>query len=207
MKICFVIISCAFLFSCTKDKGDILVNAPVINPLINFFPLTVGNYWVYEIFTIDTNNNETLTGTDSVYVSKDTIINENIYYKIIGSLFCSACISYRRDSVGYIVDSYGKKWFSWTNFTDTLQIYSIPGYSITFFKMAHKDSSVSLPIGIFNTYDVEKITYFNNPSYSWGNPRYAHNFYAQKIGLIKEREYYDNSPEYIERRLIRYYIK
>jgi hypothetical protein len=61
----------SFLFSCSSDSnGD--DNIPIE---INYIPLTIGNFWTYNVNT----NAQTLR--DSLYISNDTTINAKIYKK------------------------------------------------------------------------------------------------------------------------------
>lgn len=48
---------------------------PAQPELLNYTPLSIGNYWVYETFKVDTNGNEELLNNyDSLVINRDTII-------------------------------------------------------------------------------------------------------------------------------------
>lgn len=118
---------CLIFSSCRKDVGVLNQNSePIPTPIVSkgYFPLSVGNYWVYKKFTKDTLGN--LLGgisLDTVKVRKDTTINGKIFYEIKGHPVLTGNISvyYCRDSADYIIYPNGYK-FSLTNFTDTLKI-------------------------------------------------------------------------------------
>jgi len=55
------------LVSCSSDNDD---NPPVdTNVSGNNFPLTIDNYWNYDVFNTNLDTNETVTGRDSLYVA------------------------------------------------------------------------------------------------------------------------------------------
>lgn len=67
-----------FIVSCSNDDdtagGD--PNNNNENPA-DYIPLTDGDYWVYNV-----EGGTTLNGTDSLYISNDTVINGNTYKKL-----------------------------------------------------------------------------------------------------------------------------
>ncbi len=63
----------AFVSSCGSDSSDDNNNNPSSD---NYLPLAIDNYWKYEVKT-----DNAVTGTDSLYIEKDTTINQNVYKK------------------------------------------------------------------------------------------------------------------------------
>ena len=62
------------LFSCSSSSDS---NTETDNsPQINYFPLTLRNYWKYSVLT------NAIIQTDSLYVSNDTTINTKVYKKL-----------------------------------------------------------------------------------------------------------------------------
>ena len=48
-------------------------------------PLSIGNYWVYDVYKTDTLRNVTITSSsDSAYVDRDTTINGSLFYILKG---------------------------------------------------------------------------------------------------------------------------
>lgn len=106
--------------SCSSDDNT----AP--EPEENFYALTVGNSWVYEHFRRERIQSNTFNDTgaiDSVKIVGTEIINENEFYKYRirtsgnenNVVFCSPNgerFEYLRDSIGYLIDQYGKVKFS-----------------------------------------------------------------------------------------------
>jgi hypothetical protein len=162
---------------------------------------------VYQYLNVDTLGNEVITGTDTVRIVGDSVINGKTYACFKGGLYfnCPGCSFFRRDSSGYIIDQNGDIFFSETNYTDTLRVHDYLPASITYFKMTHHDSVITIPSGTFTISDFEAITYHDS-TYPWVDPRSSHNMYASGIGLIKVIDYYTLSSDNIEIRLIAYHI-
>lgn len=198
--------------SCAKDDPTTSV-APVDKA--NYFPLQIGNYWIYEHFEIDSSGNETKrNSTDSVVISGDTVIGGNQYYimedyAINGGMWEST--DYLRDSSGYIVNREGKIIFSADNFTDTLaSIIHIEGGDTLFvvnYQMEKLTSQVVVPAGTFEVLNFKGtiIEYYQYPGIK--NPRYSNNYFADNVGKISETTLYFHSPIISEKRLVRYKVK
>ncbi len=63
----------AVVSSCGSDNNNDSGNNPSND---NYLPLTVDNYWKYEV-----SSDNAVVGTDSLYIEKDTTINANVYKK------------------------------------------------------------------------------------------------------------------------------
>ncbi|MHA3789370.1 hypothetical protein ACX0HA_14260 [Flavobacterium hauense] len=62
----------ALMFSCSSDDNGDSGN----NSTGDFLPVNSGNYWVYDV------QGTSVSGRDSLYVSGDTVINNNTYKKL-----------------------------------------------------------------------------------------------------------------------------
>lgn len=80
-KIVFSLIIVAFLSACSSDNSS--GNSNVSG---NYLPLTTGNYWNY-------NAEGQTTGSDSLYVANDTLINSNSYKKMKTNLAATGFFS------------------------------------------------------------------------------------------------------------------
>lgn len=213
---CIILIS-TLIYSCKKD--DKVIEPNPANPAptyANFAQLKVGNYWVYELFDVDSNGVSTTQNKfDSCYVEKDTIINSKTYFKIVKPKPYFATqkdISFQRDSLHYVVNSNGKILFSSQDFStvfDSQYYTATPGDTLCHVikKMADKDMPVSTPAGSYLTSNA-KETFYMYPNWSSaGNPRYKHCRYAENIGIVIETlPFFASLPTYTERRLIRYHL-
>jgi hypothetical protein len=207
-KIILVFAICSIIYSCQKDE----IYHEEINDSLEYFPLSVGNYWIYQGVIIDTNLiEESLSTTDSVFVSKDTIINNLKYFKIeCAGAFSSSIISpgYYRDSIGYLVNHEGKIFFSQTNFIDILLENVVLNGLDTIFtiqcKMESENEIITVPSGSFEVLNFKK-TINLNPKYGNGwNLRYFNNYFSKNVGIITNEYSYSNSYSTIREQLVRY---
>lgn len=199
--------------SCKKDDDpDPNDEIPPVST-INYYPMKVGNYWVYETYKIDSSGVETNEGKiDSIFVKSDTIVNGHTYYKLFGNRLGGSQytqIGTYRDSSNLIVSIDGAILLHPTNFTDTLttevhmqdnmKIYSY--YTI----MENPSAQLTVPAGTFNVIRLmtDYIIYIHNPTYS----RKHYKYYTDGIGMIQE-SFGFASQRYVnyERRLVRYHL-
>lgn len=181
----------------------------------SYFPLEVGNYWIYSHVDIDTMGNETVRdNVDSVVVTKDTLINGEEYFVLEGLKVPSGSVrgivDIVRDSSGYLINNEGVVRFSSKNFTDILTTrFYINGddtIGSTTYKMMKEESIVSVPAGKFDALNFKGTVVSNNPILGIDNPRYLDNYYVEGVGRILSTYFYFHSPVISERRLIRYNV-
>lgn len=199
-------------FSCKKEEQQSELTPSTVYS--NYTNLSVGNYWIYERFTLDTSGVYTTQNIfDSSYIEKDTLINGNSYYKLNSPdfVYSGTYVSeYLRDSLTYLVDHTGKINFSLQNFTDTFftNFYTINTSDTVcyiFSKMDDDNFSVSLPAGNFVTknYKTTFLMYF--PHDHNGAIRIRNKRYAENVGLVEQTlGFYVSSPNYTVNKLIRY---
>ncbi len=200
------------MFSCTTYKDN---PTPDTDP--NYSQLKVGNYWVYQRFSVDSSGNATPQQVfDSCYISKDTIINNKTYFKInkpahLGmnqNVFC-------RDSLHYTVTPGGKIVFSSQDFSNILfSSYDIgtanDTISINTIRMRDRNLPYTVPAGTFET--INAYNSFVLKSKSRGDKEFPINCrYAANVGLVAETmvyyiSQYSQDRAYIERRLVRYHV-
>ena len=221
--LCFV--ATAILLSFSSCKMD---DEPSIEAQPVYLPMTVGNYWIYQHFIVDSLGNETPYNVyDSVYIVKDSLINNNRYYEFDNSISFSTFKGLYRDSLGYLVKSTGEILFSATNFTDTIHYDYFYNreyrpnrpdrllFCVLKTKMNPEKQVVSTPLSEYNTLMVNGfVTYYYYDNF--GNIIETINtnenvYYAPNIGLIKDTYHYytelKRNKSKVERRLIRYKLK
>jgi len=193
------------LFSCEKQE-DVTIDK-LEEEGGDFLPLSVGNYWIYEVTNVDTNGNSTFVNIDSTYIVGDTNISNEIYYifKSSTSLFYT---QYLRDSMHYIVDETGEKFFSPLYQQDTLfsnLVENINGDTISFtYRIMREPSSpIKCVLGEFRALDAEVNRYFSFVN----RLDKSHAFYAPRIGLILRQDFYSFAGKRNEYSLIRYNVK
>ncbi len=196
------------LSSCDKSNDSGYQPAPEDD----FMALKVGNYWIYQNYDIDSNGVATPTNDwDSAYISKDTVINGQTYFKMIRKpvVFMSGQFPvYLRDSSGYLVDSDGQIHMSATNFTDTLytDTTTTPILYYGYLRMFAKDSLITVPAGTFTTRTARFSVVPVNPN----DPhpvRYTYDVYARNVGRIKYHSFFYSGDKHFEARLERYHLE
>lgn len=200
------------MYSCKKNTDPI----PPTVDYPNYSQLKVGNYWIYEQFDISSSGVATSKKVfDSCYVEKDTIIKGKTYFKIVRPVWYRSGIKdflYQRDSLHYIVNSNGEILFSSQDFSNVLDSWYIKSsvndtISRVIRKMTDKEIDVHAPAGTFKTLNA-KETHIMYPMWtSAGNPRYGNTRYAKDVGIVIETLlFFVSSPDYVERRLVRYHL-
>lgn len=174
------------------------------------FPLKVGNYWLYRTITINPDGSKNfLNKLDSIWIEKDTLIGNKLYYVQKHSLFHNYSFLLS-DSAGIIFSetpNYKRIVFSATHH-DTL-VSAYPRFQI----MADLNQAVSVPAGNFRTVSVktiEKMTPASHAGHS-GVPMHGNDFmvleqltYANQVGLVKRVTSFHGSVA--EEVLVRYKV-
>ena len=188
--------------------------------LLNYLPMKVGNYWVYQHFRVDSMGVETkLSMYDSVAIMGDTMINSKKYFVFYQSNPpVSAIPSFVRDSSGSLLNDKNEIFFSQTNFKDTLMRSTFIDNNIKYFdssiKMEKAKNLVSVPMGNYEALNAKGtlllyIDLKNDIPYVGINIPviYYNTYYAPNVGLILDTYIYlSQYKTRYERRLIRYKI-
>jgi hypothetical protein len=213
-KLLFVLMAGSFIWTaCEKDpiKED-------QSPELDYFPMTVGNYWVYDTYKIDSNGNELLYGeNDTTLIEKDTLIAGESYFKIRGKGFgygSAEQVNFYRDSSGYIVDEKGTKVFSQNYFYDTLgrELINKSVTDTLFFWYWMTEPTDSVLFLKDNEYDdlINRKMYFHSKMAGdeWVN-NYSDRLYGAGVGILTFQYFYASSQKkwYFEKRLVDCSIK
>lgn len=214
--IVFITLSILF-FSCKKEKPQAPNPSPKIDDIIypDYAHLKTGNYWIYQVFEVDTLGNAIATSQyDSVYISKDTSINGKLYAVRVDYQNPAENISYLRDSLHYIVNSYGRivftsvefgkvfhsSYFDWGANTDTVAFVE--------HLMTGKDENVSVPAGTFTTMSFTQRWNMYPKYRNSGALIQQRTRYNLGVGIVTESLPFNfHLPIRKERRLIRYSVK
>jgi len=203
----------ALFASCDKEDSN-----PIIEPIdkANYFPLEIGNYWIYEHFDLDSLGNETERNrTDSVILSRDTIINGNQYFILEGTNYPFnggrwGIVDILRDSSGYIVNEKGQIRFSADNFSDTLaskvEVFNDDTLYTLTYQMEIVSNPVTVPAGEFEVLNFKGTVTTPQKIPRTQNPRFMDNLYSKNVGKVLQSYFYLHSPFISEKRLVRYNI-
>lgn len=201
--------------SCKKEKDETTpTSQPEATPT-SYYKLKVGNYWVYERWTVDTNGTETNTGfLDSAYVLSDTTFNGNTYYDYRCPPFNNT-VTLVRDSSGYLVGVGG-------------EILSAPPTNTSVFRtgyvLVNQDTladvayfmtsgmlSIAVPAGNFQCVQLNVAHTFRPPFdvtlNNGPNPKTFNEEYANGEGKVRYSYYYTSMASKIEDRLLRYFVQ
>ncbi|MCP4314058.1 MAG: hypothetical protein GY790_22630 [Bacteroidetes bacterium] len=189
---------------------------PLNTKELDYFPLEVGNYWIYQHFNIDASGSELATSvTDSILVSGDTIINGQRYSILEGTNHPFnggkwGVIDILRDSMGYIVTQTGRIRFSGENFSDILDaevkvMNSDTLYTLSY-KMEKEDALCSVPVGDFEVLNFKGTVLSPEGMTNIDYPRYLNTYYAKGVGPVLKTFFFLNSPVITEKRLVRYHV-
>jgi len=103
-------------YSCKKQE-DVTIDK-IDNGELSFIPMEVGNYWIYQVNSIDKDGNSTYIRTDSAYIATTKDIAGVSYFEY--HIPAINYTEYLRDSSSYLVDDKGEKLFYHKYDKDTL---------------------------------------------------------------------------------------
>ncbi|MGB6037429.1 MAG: hypothetical protein WBG42_14235 [Cryomorphaceae bacterium] len=217
----FALISFVWL-SCEKDDDNVdcvstqdpdgSVNGNGGNDSFEYVN-SIGSYWVYQWYKVPYDGMESqLTRTDSIWIAGDTLINGNEYAVLKGTFYAGPEFTrFERDSSGYIINHRGDIFWSYTNFTDTLNT----GFNGVWDYYTKMESSyvTFTPVGPFVAIKRNLHLYYTSgePANQCGEDQITlTQSYASGVGLVKEQLGYAGPltacANYDEARLTDYYI-
>lgn len=215
-----VLLYMIFAVSCKKDENG--NDEPTPQPVSAYLQLSPGNYWVYEHYKIDSLGNETqVQRTDSIVITGDTMINNQLYYIFEGTMFGASprrVLGYFRDSAKHLVNHEGWIAFSETNFSHPIN--SLVDYhpqTDTLFTshtlMEDPGTPVTVPAGTFTALNAKYYLtlYYHNMNLGDEIGQVGLNkFFGQGVGeilyeYIMVSEYYHDKTTR-GRRLVRYSV-
>jgi hypothetical protein len=198
------LITILMIIGCKKDDPIIKEDNPILsNQKINFQPLTIGSWWVYEWNTVTNTGDVTFRNLDTLFIAGDTVINGQKFYNRKGKSMGSTVNQFLRDSSGYLVNHKGTILCSSHNFTDTLFTYN-SGNVYEYRMMAHKDTLITVPRGTFKS---SAYKYFFSASYQDTTIKSnCYDFYSANKGIVKRSHtYFPNGHKDIQE-LVNYNI-
>ncbi len=182
-----LIVLLATTMACKKQK-EVSIDK-TIGEADSYIPLSVGNYWVYNVSNVDTAGNSSFIGYDSTYIAADTLIHGDKFF-VFKSGYSSSYVQYLRDSAHYYIDEKGERFFNADAIDDTLHrsiTKTSTGniLSVTYRIMKKPLNKISCLQGSYFSLDAESIRFlpFLNLSTK------SHTYYAPNIGLILWQDY------------------
>jgi hypothetical protein len=211
-RLSLVVVAMIFLAACDKnDEPD-----PQIR--LNYQPLSLGSYWVYENFSIHPDGSENpMSRIDSVAITRDTIIRGEKYFVFEAINTASeqsqwSILRIVRDSLSYLVNEKGAILFAENHFNEILYEHFEVSYNTDtvaelYYQMKVDPSNYTVPAGSFDVlnYQGEVISYMV-PDPEQPALYYLNNLYARDVGRVLRTGIWLTSGALWEQRLVRYYI-
>ena len=182
------------------------------NSIVKYFPLKVGNYWVYERSSCDSSWSDCNSiSIDTNWITKDTLINNMMYYKIEGKNVVGHNNPYfLRDSSDYIISPSGHIFLSNKDFENKIhERYEIqPTNNDTLFYIYYqfidKPNIANVPAGTFDCIDFRGSLFRKQDNFEleFNN----HHYFAKDVGPVYQNVLYANSLGGLKRELISYHI-
>ncbi len=204
-----LIVLSVLLISCQKKEQNPVAPVESNNKVTDYYPLTIGNYWIYEFSQGDSSSNLTYQNKiDSIYVEKDSLINGKIFKVLKSTLLQQTTLI--RDSSDYIVSSDGQKIFSINPAIDILSEQYLPANDSSYllvWKMKGIDSVFNCPLGQYlSKYVLGTLTQIKPSAISNIKERNIFSAYSKGIGMVGRRATYLFGGQLLEWKLLRYKI-
>lgn len=171
--------------ACEKDEPQ---TKPIDNhPADQYLPLAVGNYWVYDRYSADSNGVSYggNVSTDSFWVEKDTVIENDTFYYVLSNAALG-----RLQIIGWsgnqLIDTSGRLLFDAIDLNSILTADTFYTQDTIIFytlstKVVQPTDSVTVPAGTFLTKNSQRTSIFNNPT----RVRIDDTHYAYGVGKVK----------------------
>ena len=216
-KLFFLISAIAFFtFACHEEplviapiEEDEKAAPPLADQLIDYIPLAVGQYWVFqgEYTNLETGEITPIGKFDSLYVSSDTLIGRHQYFKIEGKRFGITLNTLVRASGPELLDHMNQLLFSLEHYNDTLQLPSHllldeASFSET---ILHDGGEQEIPFGKFESIVVDQVHHLDSGqnTYLGETIIYESNFFSKALGPIRFTRLLPHHQIFIEMELVR----
>jgi len=196
--------------SCKKDEPTEIPETPQTS-VMDYLPLTPGNYWVYEQHYYDSTGTEHNQpwGNDTVEVISDTTINNFTYHRLVDhNLFGTSepDTTHYRDSSDCIVNHKGSVLF---RLTPGVVFTYYPSYDSTIYyidySLATQPSAITVPAGTYECLDYQGAIFSSLDGFSV--PDTIHKYYSKNVGIVKRTYLMLVAKNVIELDLISYHIQ
>lgn len=201
------------VLSCSQEEPAFKIEddsaEATYEPAEEYLQLQVGNYWVYESFSInlETGEETPLLKRDSICVLKDTLIGRSEYFILEGTHLGQLYRSVLRCSGPEAMDAEGRLLFSTATVGDTaiLPASLLPDGAESGKVSAHLAKGLEVPYGTFDALEYRRTFSLAaaEESREGGAIRRQSDYFARGVGLIKYTSFFPNRPLDIEMRLVR----
>lgn len=211
MKRTILIISIALIsfYSCNEKSNP---DPEPEKTVLDYFPLNVGNYWVYESSSCDSSWVNCNSGSiDTNWITKDTIINNYTYYKLEGKNILNRDTPvFLRDSASYIITNSGSIFLSDKDFNnkyyERYEVSPVSNDTIfhLYYQMVDKPNMVIVPLGTYDCIDFRGSLFRKQDSFALEFN--THQYFAKNVGPIYQNAIFASSLGGLKRELVSYNI-
>ncbi len=210
MKTSGIFIALVFLMISCSSRHSTPAEPPTLEPTVNeYFPLTDGNYWVYQVIKQDSAGQflPPYGNLDSIAVAGDTLVGGDVYKKIYSS---QLPLSLMRISDGYLMNELGDKLFSVNDDFGYLidRPLAPPDTSLTqTTRLATLDSIAVVPAGVFTARYVQgTVTSTDAGQWGWEGEKHFYGAYARGVGRVCRSAMWIPQGFSFEERLVRFKV-
>ena len=133
------------VLSCSKERID-----PFCNPG-NYFPLEIGNSWVYDCYKKFDEGAMEFRERDSLALMADTLMLGYHYYRVQGTFYARPLNVWLTAIDGQIISSDNNLYFSCPHLTTNDALYPVGHFDFPCkIESSRKDTIIQVPAGSFN---------------------------------------------------------
>ena len=174
----YLSVICLLSASCGKEENSI----SFFNPE-KYYPLEVGNYWIFKNSTVYDDGTVDLRSTDSMYISGDTLMLGFRYYHLEGDFNAHPLKAWLTADQGRIVSSDDNIYFDSPRVFNSDQLYRVAHFDYpATIKTTREDTTLTVPAGDFNPVMLFEAHSMLEDSIWIVTYKF---FYARNVGLVK----------------------
>lgn len=198
-RITLALVAVTTLAACQPDEDVVapLPGSPTQDlEVAAFSNLATGNYWVYQGYRVDSADNvvETLS-VDSFFVSGDSVVNGQTYWKVHRTVITPNWTYLWRDSAGYLVTEDHEVMFCADPLDELIytDVQGPVGVQLDY-TVYSTPETITVAAGTFSTYKMQgEITSIGGfPELAdWRRPR---SYWAEDVGRVRYYEFFAFNP-------------
>lgn len=195
--------------ACRTDEDDVAAPQPAPTPpleVASFSNLAVGNYWVYQQYSVDSADNVIQTlSVDSFFVTGDSVVNGETYAIVHRNTLSPIGTELWRDSAGYVITADHEVVFCADPLDQLIytEVRGPVGVQLDY-TVYSTPESITVAAGTFSTLKMQaEITSIGGfPEMAdWRRPR---SYWAEDIGRVRYYEFFAFNPLGNRYDLVRY---
>ncbi|MBL7944803.1 MAG: hypothetical protein JNN32_01990 [Flavobacteriales bacterium] len=205
-----VILVLSTLAACQPDEDEVVAPLPPPAPqnleVTAFSNLAIGNYWIYQRYRVDSADNvASVLTVDSIFISGDSVVNGETYWKVHRNVMTPNWTYLWRDSAGYVVTEDHEVVFCADPMDQLIytEVEGPVGVQLDY-TVYSTPETITVEAGTFSAYRMQaEITSIGGfPELAdWRSPR---SYWAEDVGRVRYYEFFAFDPLGIRYDLVRY---